>query len=208
MALVPSQGFRHAATLLLTNRARAIAPRAPSDVVTTSLEQLAHDLTALADDMRAPAEAAAWLIDEFHRTVDRLPHTFDRERAKRTAATILGRLELRGRQSEPHDLFLIYVPEDRLPIAAPLAIELAKRRVSVAFAEYEVASSADLAAAIARGLAAHRGGVILWTPAFERAAWANCPTPTDRLRLVRQAELRTAIEDLTAWSVTLRLSKL
>ncbi len=31
---------------------------------------------------------------------------------------------------EPRDLFLIYVPEDRLPIAAPLAVELTKRRVS------------------------------------------------------------------------------
>ena len=48
----------------------------------------------------------------------------------------------RGR-STTRDLFLIYVPEDRLPLAAPLAIELTKRRVSVAFAGYEVATAAE-----------------------------------------------------------------
>ena len=43
-----------------------------------------------------------------------------------------------------HDFFLIYVPEDRLSIAGPLAVELAKRRLSVAFSEYEVASRDEL----------------------------------------------------------------
>ena len=208
MPFIPSQGFRHAATLLLTNSARAIPANASSGVVAAALEQLARDLVALADDTRAPADASGWLIDEFTRVVDRLPQTFDRDDAKRACAAVLERVAQRTPDAEPRDLFLIYVPEDRLPIAAPLAVELTKRRVSVAFAEFEVASAQELATAIQRGLTHHRGGVILVTPAFERAAWTQLPTATDRLRRLRQADFATAIAEITAWSETLRLSKL
>lgn len=208
MTSLPSQGFRHAATLLVTNRARAIPAAASSDAVATALAELARDLVALADDMRAPADATGWLIDEFYRTIDRLPQTFDRERAKRIGASTLGDLRQRAPDVESRDLFLIYVPEDRLPIAAPLAVELTKRRVSVAFAEYEVASPEALAAAMQRGLAHHRGGVILVTPAFERTAWAIPAAGAERLRLVRSPDLSTAVDDLAAWSATLRMSKL
>jgi hypothetical protein len=200
--------LRHAATLLLTNRARAIPATASSDAVVNAIADLARDLAALADDTHAPADAAAWLIDEFNRTVNRLPQTFDRESAKRTGAAILRRIGQRAPNIEPRDLFLIYVPEDRLPIAAPLAVELAKRRVSVAFAEYEVASPEDLAAAVHRGLTHHRGGVVLVTPAFERAAHTAPPAAMDRLRILRPPDLVTAVGDLAAWSATLRLSKL
>lgn len=208
MSSLPSQGFRHAATLLLTNRARAIPGHASGDAVANAIAQLARDLVALADDTRATAEAAPWLIAEFTRTVDRLPHTFDREDAKRAGTAVLAALAQRAPVVEPRDLFLIYVPEDRLPIAAPLAVELSKRRVSVAFAEYEVASSDELAAALQRGLSHHRGGAILLTPAFERTAGAGPPAETRRVRILRPPDLDTAISDLASWSATLRLSKL
>ena len=77
---VPPQGFRHAATLLLTNSARAIPVDASAESIRGALERLAHDLVALADDTRAPAEASAWLIAELNTTIDRLPQSFDRER--------------------------------------------------------------------------------------------------------------------------------
>lgn len=208
MSFLPSHGFRHAATLLLTSRARAIPPNASSDEVANATAQLARDLVALADDTRAPAETPAWLIDEFHRTVDRLPYVFDRARAKQTGAAILGDIGRRARHhGQSRDLFLIYVPEDRLPIAGPLAVELTKRHVSVAFAEYAVASKAELSAAIGRGLADHRGGVILWTPVFERTTGAHPPHATTRLRVLRPPTLAPAVGELMAWVVTLRVSK-
>ena len=129
MSYIPSQGFRHAATLLLTGRARAIAAETSADSIHAAVERLAHELVALAGDMRAPAEASHWLNDELDAMLTRLPQAFDRETAKSTAAAILARTADSGRHVERCDVFLVYVPEDRLPIAAPLAIELSKRRV-------------------------------------------------------------------------------
>src|SRR5688572_9915921 len=141
---VPSQGFRHAATLLLTNRVRAIPADAPLEAIGVALERLAHELVALTDDMRAHRSASAWLIHEFNCTIDRLPHRFDRDRIKSRASAILASAPSRTPDIETRDLFLVYVPEDRLAVAAPLAIELTKRRVSVAFADYEVATARQL----------------------------------------------------------------
>ena len=138
---IPSQGFRHAATLLLTNGARGIPAGAAPETIRAALERLAHDLVALADDTRAPAEASDWLIAELNTTIDRLPQSFDRADAKSAGAAVLARVASRTPGIEPRDLFLIYVPEDRLPVAAPLAVELTKRRVSVAFADFEVATA-------------------------------------------------------------------
>ena len=92
-------------------------------------------------------------------------------------------------EHEPRDLFLVYAPEDRLPIAAPPAIELPKRRVSVAFADFEVTTSARLTGAIASGLAHHRGGVVLSTRRFEWAPWHR-PISSDRIRVLRHHESR------------------
>ena len=57
-----------------------------------ALERLAHDLVALADDTRAPAEMSVWLIAEFNTTIDRLPQSFDRERREVGGAAILARV--------------------------------------------------------------------------------------------------------------------
>ena len=59
------------------------------------LERLAHELVALADDTRAPAAAAEWLIAEFNATIDRLHQSFDREGAKSAGAAILARVASR-----------------------------------------------------------------------------------------------------------------
>lgn len=206
VVFIPSQGFRHAATLLLTNRARAIPVDASENAVRSALEQLARELVALADDMRAPADAAGWLIAEFNSTIDRLPQLFDRSETKASAAVTLARVASRTAAVETRDLFLIYVPEDRLPIAAPLAVELTKRRVTVAFAEYEVSSAQQLAAAISLGLARHRGGAVLCTRAFERTQW-DLPPEADRLRTLRHPDPTAAIESLVAWVTQLRVSK-
>ena len=163
------------------------------------LEQLAHELAEQADDVRAPAEAAGWLIAAFGATVDRLGHCFDRDAVKAAAAVILGRIAARRPEAGAKDLFLVYVPEDRLPVAAPLAVELAKRRVSVALADYEVAIEAEFMGSIRRGLSAHRGGIVLWTLAFTRHGWPE-PVEHSRIRIVREFELTSLAADLTTWA--------
>lgn len=203
---IPPQGFRHAATLLVTNSARVVPLDASSEDTHTALERLARELVALAEDMRAPADAADWLLAEFGTAVDRMPQTFDRDAARSAGASILVRVAWRTRDSKARDLFLIYVPEDRLPVAAPLAVELTKRRVSVAFAEYEVATASQLAAAVAHGLASHRGGVVLQTTAFERNCWLLSLFEGERLRILRAAEIAFAAASLVDWVRQLRVS--
>jgi hypothetical protein len=161
---------------------------------------------ALADDTRAPAETSAWLIAEINTTIDRLPQSFDRDAAKVDAAAVLARVASRAPHIEPRDLFLIYVPEDRLPIAAPLAVELTKRRVSVALAEYEVATAEQFTAAVAHGLTHHRGGVVLCTKAFDRALWPPLPA-SERIQILRNPAGASTAIDLAGWASRLRLSQ-
>jgi hypothetical protein len=195
---IPPQGFQHAATLLLTNRTRAIQIDASANGVQTALEQLASELIALARDMRVREDVTGWLIAEFNSTIDRLPQSFDRTGAKAAGAEILARVSVRPPDTDPRDLFLIYVPEDRLPVAAPLAVELTKRRVSVSFAEYEVATALEFAGAVAHGLALHRRGAVLWTTAFDRTGWEP-PAETDRFRILHEPAAHSAVAALTAW---------
>jgi hypothetical protein len=202
---LPPQGFRHAATLLLTNGVRAIPADAAPDAIGVALERLAHELVALTDDMRAHRSAREWLINEFNITIDRLPHAFDRDRSKSTASAILASGPSRTPDIDMRDLFLVYVPEDRLSVAAPLAIELIKRRVSVAFADYEVATAQQLAEAIAHGLDRHRGGAVLWTKGFERTHGQPYMPLIDRVRILSHAESNSTITDLTRWANELRI---
>jgi hypothetical protein len=206
VSLVPPPGFRHAATLLLTNGSRGISADASSRTTHEALERLAHELVALADDTRAPAEVSDWLIAAFAATIDRLPQAFDRDAAKSAGAAVLAHVAARTPTIEPRDLFLIYLPEDRLPLAAPLAIELTKRRVSVVFADYEVETAQQFAEAIAHGLARHRGGVVLWTPAFERAGWRPVPLASDRIRVLQHPEHPSTVFDLERWANSLKAS--
>jgi hypothetical protein len=204
---VPPQGFRHAAVLLLTNRARGIPPGASSEEIRIALGHLAHELVALAEDTHAPPEASEWLVSEFNATIDRLPQSFDRLATKSSSASILARVASRVQQIETRDLFLVYAPEDRLPVAAPLAVELTKRRVSVAFSEYEVVTPSETSDAVVHGLASHRGGVVLCTKAFERAQ-SGTPLPEhDRVRILRHVDLAATVADLAKWVHILRLSK-
>jgi hypothetical protein len=196
---IPSQGLRHAATLLLTNSARGIPAGASPESIRAALERLAHNLVSLADDTRAPAEASDWLIAEFHTTIDRLPQSFDRQDAKLEGASVLARVASRTPGIEPRDLFLVYVPEDRLPVAAPLAVELTKRRVSVAFADFEVATAQQFTAIVAHGLTHHRCGVVLCTRAFERMQLLPATSANDRIRILRHADAPTAVSELVAW---------
>jgi hypothetical protein len=196
--MIPPQGFRHAATLLLTNRARTIPIDASAEALRTALEHLASELVALANDMRVRADVAGWLIAEFDAMVDRLPQSFDRASAKATAAAILACVADPEADEHARDCFLIYVPEDRLPIAAPLAIELTKRRMSVALAGYEVATASEFAQAVERGLRFHRRGAVLWTTAFDRRGW-ELPAATGRFRILRDGDLHAAVTDLAAW---------
>ena len=201
---VPPQGFRHAATLLLANSARAIPVDASAEVIRGALERLANDLVALADDTRAPAEVSAWLIAELNRTIDRLPQSFDREPAKSSTAAILARAGSRQPDIAPRDLFLIYAPEDRLPVAAPLAIELTKRRVSVAFADYEVATAQQFTEAVAHGLAHHRAGSCCGLGPSNAPNRSSPTSDNDRIRILRQTESHAAVSDLVAWTNQLK----
>ena len=98
---VPAQGFRHAATLFLTNSARAIPADASPEETRHALERLAHGLVSLADDMRVSADASEWVVAEFNTTIDRLPQSLDREAAKSAGAAMLARIGTRARQVSP-----------------------------------------------------------------------------------------------------------
>jgi hypothetical protein len=176
---IPPQGFRHAVDLLLKNGIRASkTPR-----------QLAEDAAALAGDMKAPPEAAEWVAAEFERLLGRdVP-----------VREIVARIGKNRAEQAPRDCFLIYVPEDRLSIAGPLAVELTKRRVSVAFSEYEVASRHDLDGAVERGLAHNRAGALLATPDFERKPWRYEPDHPRLLILRNTAHPRAVAEQLVTW---------
>ena len=201
---VPPQGFRHAATLLITNSARAIPSAASPGETYGAIEKLARDFVSLVEDMRMTAEALDWLTTELNVTIDRLPQSFDRVAAKSRGASILAHVKARTRQVDTSDLFLVYAPEDRLPLAAPLAVELAKRRVSVAFASYEVATADEFTAAMAHGLTHHRGGLVFWTPNLERAR-ALPPQENDRVRVIRWFNPSMVLE-LGNWAAVLRVS--
>ena len=176
---IPPQGFRHAVDLLLTNGIRKNQP---------ALE-LAEELVALAGDMKARAEAAGWVAAEYERLIG----------CKFPDPELLGQIGQRRAETAPRDFFLIYVPEDRLSVAGPLAVELAKRRISVAFSEYEVASSDELEAAVERGLARNRAGALLVTPEFERKTWRQEPDHP-RLLILRDVSRPGVIADqLAAW---------
>jgi hypothetical protein len=177
--VIPPQGFRHAVDLLLKNSVRKFQVDA---------EQLARDLVALGDDMKASPDVAAWVIAEYERVL------------QRPAPAVLARLGHNApRDPERRDLFLIYVPEDRLPVAAPVAVELAKRGISVAFAEYEVDSEDRLAWAVARGLDLNRAGAVLRTPDFLRRNLPD-PAPNPRLNILGQIILPAAqAEALALW---------
>ena len=190
-------GLRHAATLLLTNRIRSIPVDGPDDAIADALKQLADEVVALARDMHAHPDEVAWLTAAFDSAVDRLPRQFDVDRVKAHGRLSIARLRQPQPPTAPRDLFLIYVPADRLPIAAPLAIELTKRRVSVAFSEYEVASPDELAQALQRGLREHRGGVVLQTPAFNQAG-LTAPGELPRLAVARDAAESTCLA-LVEW---------
>jgi hypothetical protein len=204
---IPSQGLRHAATLLLINGVRTIPTGSSPESICSALGRLADEMTALADDMRAPAAAAHWLIAEFHATIDRLPCSFDRQRAKMAAASVIARVGSRTADTEPRDVFLIYAPEDRLPLAAPLAVALMKRRVSVAFAEYEAATPAQFGAALELGMLRHLGGVILWADMFEGAQPEPRALPCGRLRILRRLDGDPNVPELMAWVVKLRAER-
>ena len=177
--MLPPQGFRHAVDLLLKNRALHMH---------SDPEQLARELIALAEDMKAPPEFAAWVIQEYERLLQRP-----------APAVLAGLGGTVPRAPERRDLFLVYVPEDRLPIAAPLGVELAKRGVSVAFSEYEVESEPELASVLARGLEAHRAGAVLVTPDFLRRKLAR-PQPDQRVAVLGHPTSPIAqAEALTLW---------
>ena len=202
---VPPQGFRHAAALLITQGARAISADASPADAHRAIERLARSLVALADDMRVNADAIDWLAAELDSAVDRLPHSFDRHAVKSACAAILDDVKAHARPIDRSDLFVVYAPEDRLPVAAPLAVELAKRRVSVAVAGYEVASRDEFAAALAHGLAHHRGGIVLWTRNLERSA-DQALLESDRVRVIRQFDRVSTVAALVDWTKTLRVS--
>ncbi|HKY22468.1 MAG TPA: hypothetical protein VJM31_14730 [Vicinamibacterales bacterium] len=170
------------------------------------MARLADELVALADDMHASGETRDWLTDEYGRAIDRLPYTFDRQAAKAHASRVIARVGVSTGEIERRDLFLIYVPEDRLPIAAPLAIELTKRRVSVAFSEYEVATQEQLAAALDHGMANHGMGALLHTRAFERLGLRLEGETTNLVRILRNPESPSTLNDLITWSHLLKVT--
>jgi hypothetical protein len=84
---LPPQGLRHAVDLLLTNGIRSAKPP----------QQLAEELVALADDMKAPPAAAEWFKAEYERLL-----------GTGAAGDILDRIgQDRAQKMERPDLFLI-----------------------------------------------------------------------------------------------------
>jgi hypothetical protein len=206
---LPSQGFRHAATLLLTNSVRSLPHDGSPALIAEVLGQLARDLVALAEDTRTPAHALEWTAEEYRKTLSRASQTFS-HRGDADFAHLFEIAQTRGeeileamgknaaRESEPRDLFLMYVPEDRLPVAAPIAIELTKRRFSVAFSEYEVETAEQMRDGIQHGLRLHRAGMLLATPQVGRKGWA-LPMETDRFRVIRPEAAVAMVDEVSVW---------
>jgi hypothetical protein len=209
----PPQGFRHAATLLLSNSIRSLPHDGSPALIAEVLGRLARDLVALAGDMRAPADVVEWTVEEYRMTLERASHAFS-HRSDADFAHLFDLAQTRGAEileaigqnaaseTEARDLFLMYVPEDRLPVAAPLAIELTKRRFSVAFSDYEVATSNQMHESIQRGLAHHRAGVLLATREVARKGWA-LPNESDRFRLLQPMTAVAAANEVAIWLRTL-----
>jgi hypothetical protein len=212
---LPSQGFRHAATLLLSNGIRTLPHDGSPALIAEVLIQLARELVALAVDTRASADAREWTTSEYCNALDRVVQTFS-HRSDADFTLLFQSIQVRGIELlddlgkhqgtdiEPRDLFMMYVPEDRLPIAAPLAIELTKRRFTVAFSDFEIATSEQMNERLEYGACHHRAGILLVTSAFLRRAW-RVPQETDRFRLVKPAD-RLAIPDgLAKWLAASRV---
>jgi hypothetical protein len=207
---IPSHGFRHAVTLLISGRVRSIAPNAAPADVEGALADLASEMVALGRDMKMTPDAAEWAIGEYQRTVERLAQTIaiDAEGVIARGRRILSSIgDGVAAAVDRRDLFIVYVPEDRLPMAAPLAVELSKRRIAVAFSEYEVADTAQAIAAIVRGLREHKAGIVLATLNFVRHPWTAetmkaieemAAQATDRLRIIDEAGSRD-LEKLMRW---------
>ena len=199
MVSIPSQGFRHAAALLLSTSVRRIAVDASPDTIAEALVTLARELVALAEDTHAAGDVRDWLLAEYVRTLEALPLTFDLDAVRQNGVRILDRVGVDTRPIDRRDLFLIYAPEDRLPIAAPLAVELTKRRVTVAFSEYELATPGQAASLLEHGLLHHRAGAVLVTVAFEKSQLLSQLIETERLRLIRNPASPSTLKDLVDW---------
>jgi hypothetical protein len=207
--MMPSQGYRHAATLLLSNSLRMLPHDGSPALVAEVLAQIARDLVALADDTRASADVRDWTINEYTGALDRVRQTFSHrvdadfsrllEATQGRAVEILAGI---GKHSpadiEPRDLFVMYVPEDRLPVAAPLAIELTKRGFAVAFSEYEFASAEHMTERLESGVRRHRAGILLVTAEFLRKGW-QIPPETDRFRVVKPVGAVASANELAGW---------
>jgi hypothetical protein len=206
---MPSQGFRHAAALLISHSLRMPPDHSSPGRVAEVLTHLARDLVALADDTRSGAEVRDWTINEYNGAVDRVRQAFsdrlDADLTRLLEATRRGGLEILGSigkhlpaDIQPRDLFVMYVPEDRLPVAAPVAIELAKRQFTVAFSDYEIATAQQLAERLDYGMSHHRAGLLLVTPEFVRKNWP-IPPETERFRVMKPLSAVAVANELAVW---------
>jgi hypothetical protein len=205
---MPSQGFRHAAALLMSNSLRRVPHDGSPALVAEVLMQLAHDLVALSDDTRASVEVRDWTINQYTGSLDRVRHAFSHpddadflrllEVTRVRAIDILADVGQHSVERAPHDVFVMYVPEDRLPVAAPLAVELTKRGFTVAFSDYEIATIEQMAERVESGVSRHRAGILLVTPEFLRKGWGT-PPENERLRVVKPASAFAAANELAVW---------
>ncbi len=209
-------GYRHAVTLLLAHGLRGLPPDGSPALLGEVITRLARDLVALADDMRALPEEAGWTAQEFRSAVDRAAHLFSHradgdlahsiDNARTRGVEILSAVGAHRAPDTGRDLFLMYVPEDRIPIAAPLAVELTKRRFTVAFSDYEVDTLDQFHERSGRGLERHTAGLFLETRNIGRRGW-KMPPSTDRFRIVRPGSPESSVDRICVWINDLKRSK-
>jgi len=181
---VPPSGFRHAFDLLVTNGARKLRFDASQDALSEGVVQLAAGVVQLSKDMRASPGWRDWIIVEFDRLLEsRIPDAV-LARVRSQAHALLGSIGSEPAPARPCDVFVAYVPEDRLPLAAPLAVELSKRGARVGFADFEFEDVEQLKAAVGRGLSAGAPGVLILSPNFDRRIDRSAFFPPDRLLIV------------------------
>ncbi|MBW8884855.1 MAG: hypothetical protein JF612_08795 [Planctomycetia bacterium] len=203
----PPQGFRHAVDLLLTNAVRKLPSNLPPERTITELIAIAEHLVALAADMHAEAAYADWVIAEYERVLTPRVDPASLAAAKDRSRTILRTIGTSKPQGDRRDLFILYAPEDRLPIAAPLAVELSKRRVRVAFSEFEAADETDISQLIDSGTRAHDAGVLLVTSNFVRRFGVNQMRVNSNILVVTNAEEQQVLslaEKVKRWLTTLK----
>lgn len=131
--------------------------RRDSEQVKAQKDQDARQKRALDDLRRSAAQSA----DRFRPTLT----AFDSARDVLTFAE--------SPEGEAHDVFISHASEDKDAVARPLEEALRQRNITAWFDELNIQVGQSIRAAIERGIANCRFGVVIVSPHFFQKSWTN-----------------------------------